>query len=290
MKLSIIANPISGGGRAYRRIESILKAWPHQGWEAELLPTRCAGHAGVLARELLEKPPDRLAVCGGDGTFNDVVSNLPDPPFPIALIPAGTANVLAHEVGLPFDPARAIEIAVKGPEKRVDLGLLQAREERRFLLMAGIGFDAYVVSKVPPKKRKFGLATFYVTALRALLAYSFPEFHVLADGETIPATSCLVANCRRYGGGLVFTPDARMDDGLLDLYILQEQSKTGNLRRLYWAWRGRPGPPGRLQRRRISRLRVEGPRGVWVQVDGELVGTLPVDVTLSRASFPLVVP
>ncbi len=290
MKLSIIANPISGGGRAYRRIQGILKSWPHQGWEAELLPTRCAGHAGVIARELLEKPPDRLAVCGGDGTLNEVVSNLPDPPFPVALIPAGTANVLAHEFGLPPEPGRAIEIAIKGTEKRVDLGILNAREQRRFLLMAGVGFDAYVVSKVRPKKRKFGIATFYVTALRALLAYSFPEFHVIVDGVRIPATSCLIANARKYGGGLVFTPDARMDDGLFDLFILQEKSKAGTFRYLYSAWRGRPVTSDRLQRRRASHLRIEGPRGIWVQADGELVGTLPIDVELFRAAFPLIVP
>jgi YegS/Rv2252/BmrU family lipid kinase len=290
LRLAIIANPISGGGRAFKRIEQLLKVWPHREWEVEFLPTKCAEHAGVLARELLSHPPDRLAVCGGDGTFNDVVSSVPGPPFPVALIPSGTANVLAHELGLPYDAAGALEVALKGTVRQVDLGILRGNGHHHFLLMAGIGLDAYVVSKVRPKKRRFGLAAFYLASLRALLSYTFPEFNVMAQGETIPATSCLIANTRHYGGGLVFTPDASMEDGLLDLFLLREKSRIENFKLLFSAWRGKPRLDGRIQRRQLSALRIEGPRGIWVQADGELKGTLPLDVTLAHAAYPLVVP
>lgn len=290
MRLSIIANPISGGGRAFKRIKRLVKAWPYAGWEVELYPTRCAEHAGVLARELLDRPPDLLAVCGGDGTLSDVASSVPEPPFPVALIPAGTANVLARELGLPLDPIQSLEIALKRVVKHVDLGVLQGRKLQRFLLMAGIGFDAYVVSRIRPKKRRLGLAAYYLATVRALLSYHFPEFRVVAQEEVLAATSCLVANARNYGGGLVFTPSADMRDGILDVLILQGKPRISHFRLLLSAWRGKPRIDSCIQYRRLKSLRIEGPRGVWVQADGELVGTLPLEVTLSQATYPLVVP
>jgi YegS/Rv2252/BmrU family lipid kinase len=290
LRLSIIANPISGGGRAFKRIKRLIEVWPYAGWEVELLPTRCAEHAGVLARELLGRPPDLVVVCGGDGTFSDVVSSVPEPPFPVALIPAGTANVLARELGLPLDPIQSLEIALKRAVKHVDLGVLQGRKQQRFLLMAGIGFDAYVVSKVRPRKRRLGMAAFYFATVRALLSYHFPEFHVIVQEEVLDATSCIIANTRNYGGGLVLTPSADMGDGLFDVLILQGEPRIVHFRLLLLSWLGKSNVDPRIQYRRLQSLRIEGPRGVWVQADGELVGTLPLDVTLSHASYPLVVP
>jgi diacylglycerol kinase family enzyme len=184
LRLAIIANPISGGGRAFKRISRLIQEWPHSDWEVAFHPTRCTEHAGVLARELLDQPPDLLAVCGGDGTLNEVVSSVPEPPFPVALLPAGTANVLARELGLPLDPIQALHVALQRDVRRVDLGILRGRKLHRFLLMAGIGFDAHVVSRVRPKKRRLGLAAYYGATLRALMSYSFPEFRLLTRDET----------------------------------------------------------------------------------------------------------
>ena len=290
MRLAIIANPIAGGGRPFKRIERLLRAWPYTGWTAELHPTRCAGHAGALALEILEHPPDLLAVCGGDGTLNDVVSHVPEPPFPMALLPAGTANVLAREIGLSLDPITALDIALRRVVRRVDLGTLQGRSTHRFLSMAGIGFDAFVVSKIRPGRRRLGIGAFYAATLRAFLSYSFPEFLVHVQGETFAATSCLIANARTYGGGLVITPDADMCDGLLDILILQGKPRPSHMRFIISAWFGRPHKASWVRCLRAPIVRIDGARGVWVQADGELAGSLPVDVSLTHASFPLVVP
>ena len=95
MKLSIIANPVAGGGRAYRSIQDHVRHWPHPEWEVEILTTRSRNHAGLLAQELVSHPPDVLAICGGDGTVNEIATHVPQPTYPIAILPAGTANVLA---------------------------------------------------------------------------------------------------------------------------------------------------------------------------------------------------
>ncbi len=290
MKIAIIANPVAGRGRAYKIIHRLVQQWPYPDWECEFLPTRCPEHAGVLALEQLANPPDLLAVCGGDGTLHEVVSRVPDPPFPVALLPAGTANVLARDLGLPFDPARALEVALNRTVRRVDLGSLNARAKHSFLLMAGIGFDAYVASRVRPGiKARLGMFAYVISTLHALATYAFPEFQVSAGGEQVSATSCLVANAKGYGGGLVFTPTADMEDGLFDILVLQGRPRLAYAHFLWNAWRGRPKVYPWIKPIRASTVRVTGPRGLWVQADGELIGTLPLEIQVHPKVFPLVV-
>jgi YegS/Rv2252/BmrU family lipid kinase len=290
MKITIIANPVAGRGRAYKIIRRLVRRWPHADWECEFLSTRCPEHAGVLAMEQLANPPDLLAVCGGDGTLHEVVSRVPDPPFPVALLPAGTANVLARDLRLPLDPARALDVALKRAVRRVDLGALSARASHSFLLMAGIGFDAYVASRVRPAvKARLGMFAYVISTMHALATYAFPEFQVWAGGEQLTATSCLVANAKGYGGGLVFTPMADMTDGLFDILVLEGRPRLAYLHFLWNAWRGRPKGYPWVRQLRAPALQVTGPRGLWVQADGELIGTLPLGIKIVPKAFPLVV-
>lgn len=291
MRLSIIVNPIAGRGRAYRKLKEYAGRWPHQDWEVELLPTQCPEHAGEIARELASRPPDLVAVCGGDGTVSEVASCVPEPPFPIAVIPAGTSNVLARELGLPADPIEALRKALEGHTRRVDMGTLKGRSERRFLLMAGVGFDAYIVSKVRPAlKARIGETAYLIEVLRRVAGYPYPRFQVITETGTFSATSCIIANARGYGGGLVFSPEADLSDGFFDLLILEGSSWLGYVRFLRSAQRGKPRDFPWVRRCRCRTVRMEGPRGIWVQTDGELFGTLPVDVTIIPSSYPLVVP
>jgi diacylglycerol kinase (ATP) len=291
MKLAIIANPVSGRGRPFRKLERVLRNWPYPEWEVELHCTRGPEHAAAIAGELLADPPDRLAVCGGDGTLREVATGVPDPPFPVMLLPGGTANVLAHEIGLPFDPGRALEVGLRGKVRRMDLGRLQSRQVSRFVLFVGIGFDGYVNSRVRPRlKRKIGIAAYYLEAARGLLSCDFQQFEVITGHETLLATSCLAANSHSYGGRLALTPEADMCDGWFDLLVVQTRSRWDYFRMLWRAQLGRAPQYPWLQRRRVASLRIAGPRGIWIQADGEAAGTLPVEVSLEPAKFPLVVP
>ncbi len=288
MNLVIIANPVSGRGRACRSVQSYVRRWPHPEWNVRIVTTRGRDHAGSLAQELLGEPPDLLAICGGDGTVNEVASRVPRPPCPIALIPAGTANVLARELGIPLNPVRALQIALEGTVRKVDLGELGAGI-RRFLFVAGIGFDAQVVASVR-FKNVAGIAAYAAATVASLRSYSFPEFQVIADGRTYTATSCLACNARSYGGGLLFCPDADMSDGLLDVLVIEGRRRLRLARFLLNAWRGKPETGDWIHRLRVRTLKVEGSVDVPVQVDGELTGSLPLEISLSHLSFPLVIP
>ena len=291
MKLAIIANPVSGRGRAFRAIQNYAREWPHPDWEVEILSTRGQNHAGQLAQELVQRPPDILAICGGDGTINEIATYLPQPPFPIALLPAGTANVLARELGLPLNPVGALKIALRGRTRRIDLGCLGPGSRRRFIFVGGVGFDACVVSIVRPGlKTKLGMAAYALAILECLKNYPFPEFEVTINNRTIQATSFLACNSKRYGGGLLFCPDADMNDGMLDLLVLEGRRRVGLARFLFQAWLGRAEKGEWIHRLRSSTVRIEGPQGVLIQADGELVGGLPLEVSLTASAFPLVIP
>jgi len=288
-KIVIIANPVSGGGRALRAIRRHIRQWPHPDWNIEVLTTRSPDHAGSLARQLLEDPPDVLGVCGGDGTLNEVASRIPDPPFPVAVIPAGTANVIARELGLPLGPVAALEAALGGEEKRVDLGELGPRPGRRFLIVAGVGFDAYVVSKVRPGlKAATGMAAYAAAILGCLQSYPFPEFQVALGGRTYTATSCLLCNARSYGGGLLFCPEADMSDGFLDVLIVQGARRMALAWFLLRAWLGKADSPEWVLRVRADSLKLSGRKGIPVHADGELVAGFPPEIRISPRAFPLV--
>jgi diacylglycerol kinase family enzyme len=157
--------------------------------------------------------------------------------------------------------------------------------------MAGVGFDAHTVANVPPVlKSKVGIGAYAWTVLRSFQTYSFSAFQVMADEKSFSATSCIIANARKYGGEFVFCPEADPADGMLDLVILQGTSRLKYMMFLASAGYGRPHDFKRFERCRARKIKIEGPEEIWVQVDGECAGHLPVEIELLPASVPLVVP
>ncbi len=291
MRILIIANPRSGRGRAFRRVQEYVRNWPHSSWDVDLIATRAPGHAAEIARTLMARPPDILAVCGGDGTVNEVLNGMSEPGSPVAVLPGGTANVLARAIGIPLDPLEALRVALRGSCLQVDSCLLRGTQDRRFLLMAGAGFDAYVVSRTSSTlKDRVGIAAFYQSTLQCLVTYDFPEFLLEAEDLSIRTTTCVVANSRGYGGGLVLTPSADMTDGLLDIVAVQGRSRVKLALFALTALQGKPRGYPWVRYTRARSVQIEGPSRVMVQVDGEQVGTLPAAVQIVPHSFHLAVP
>ena len=139
-------------------------------------------------------------------------------------------------------------------------------------------------------KNMFGVLAYYQSAIQSLLTYSFPVFQVETEGEHFSTAACIIANARGYGGGLVLTPEADISDGMLDIVALEGGTRLEYAKFVFSAWRGRPGTYPWVKRARTKAVRAEGPRGIWAQVDGELAGTLPLEIGVVPASFPLMVP
>ncbi len=244
-----------------------------------------------MALEQASNPLDLLAVCGGDGTLQEVATALPNPPFPVALLPAGTANVLARIIGLPLDPLAALEIALRRKIQRIDIGVITGATRNAFLSMAGMGLDAHIAACVSAAlKDRLGMPAYALSAIRALAAYDFPEFKVRVNREEVRAAWCLVANSRGYGGGLIFTPDADMCDGLFDVLTVETRSPSAYARILLRAWARLPVNFSEVRCFRADSLAIEGPSTLKFQADGEIIGGPPARIAMLPASFPLIIP
>ncbi|MDP6952154.1 MAG: diacylglycerol kinase family protein, partial [Alphaproteobacteria bacterium] len=212
MHMAVIFNPVAGARRRnhFRVAMERLRAG---GCEPSIAETTGPGDAGRLATALAGDRVDRLLVAGGDGTINEVVNGmawLASPPE-LAILPLGTANVLAHEIGLTADAVA--ETALAGDARPITVGDVSGR---RFLLMAGIGLDAHVVAGVDGGlKRRIGKGAYAWSFAQRLFDFSFPGYRYrTAEGEGI-AASLVLANARHYGGRHVLAPTAGLEkDGL----------------------------------------------------------------------------
>ena len=284
----IVVNPISGRGRGMRAAQELEEGLRRSGVGTELVRTEARGAAFTLLRGLSPEVDLVLAV-GGDGTLREVLDGLVDPEIPVALLPYGTANVLAHELGLPRDVHHALEIILRGHRQALDVTHVKGHLS---FLVTGVGIDAMAVRDV--EERRHGTITkwSYVLALcRALLSYVPPRMRVELDGEALDGEFgfVLVSNTAHYGGLLRLERSSRLDDGRLEVYLFP----TGSIPELAASvlrgvLRGLPG--GAVEMRRARRVRIDSEEPVPYQIDGDFGGETPLEVELAPNQYRLLVP
>ena len=293
----LVYNPKAGGAGRRVDVPGIVERAAARGLELLALPTERARHATELVAARLGEELDLVVVAGGDGTVGEVAEALLGTPVPIAILPTGTANVVAREYGVGRTLAEA-ERTLTSPRRR-PITVWHAAG-RTSLIGAGVGFDARVMKNVVPwLKRAFGRTGYSWTATLEWLKYEFPPIEVTgvgADGApfTARATFVLAANTRRYGGDPILSPFADPENDLLDLVLFASHSR-GTLARWY----------GRLSRGQATHLALEGcsRRPVRsfavrslagyeldVQVDGDAVTTTPFEIGAAAGRVSLVVP
>lgn len=286
MLIKLIANPIAGGN-ARPQIDLLCRHFREQGHQVDLFLTAARGDAEAAARTARAGGYDRIVAAGGDGTLNEVINGLAPSTIPLAFIPLGTVNVLALEIGLPFDLLAAAKVAVAGVPTPVCLG--QAGE-RKFLLMAGIGFDAQVVRRVDSRlKRRIGRFAYVVAGLKTLLHWQEPRLIVtLGDGSVQRAGSVIIGNGRLYGGRFSLTPHARLIDATFEVLILRRSPRLALLRAGLRALLQRPprGADGLLLRTAALTIAGTAP----IQIDGDDFGDLPCAFVTLPGAITLVFP
>ncbi|MFP3871006.1 MAG: diacylglycerol/lipid kinase family protein, partial [Syntrophobacteria bacterium] len=225
----IICNPVAGGGSAQRRIGRLVEILRRQGHRAETFFTRAPGDAKRRAR-CIGPGVTTLGVAGGDGTVNEVLNGLPDPTrIPTVLLPTGTANMLARELGLPSKPEAVAEVIERGSVRKLDMGLV---DDRRFLMVLSSGFDAMVTEQIELRgRRPAGYCSYLPPVLKTLVDYRSPELTVAVDGrEGLEGGLVVVSNTRNYGGIFTVAERARCDSGHLDACIFQGCTIGGLMR------------------------------------------------------------
>ncbi len=274
--------------RPAHKLQAVVEHVRSIGTVVEAHPTDGSGHATSLARSALQRGCDLIVACGGDGTVNEVVAGMAGSSVPLLLIPAGTANVLAKEIGLPLDWVEAAGLLRTGLIRRIALGRVGSRP---FVLMAGIGVDAAVVSAVNPGLKKLlGQGAFWIAALQQLLRYPFAPFEVRAEGESRQATFAVISRVKNYGGGFRITGQADLFSDDFQVCLFQTRNRW-RFPRYFWnvVRRRHHRLPDVLQFRARSVL-VKGSPQIGLQVDGELIGCLPQSVTLQPDALSLLIP
>src|SRR6202050_2868810 len=228
----LIYNPASGRGRP-RRLggnEQAARILKHAGIAAELAPTTGRATATLMAHEAIEQKRDLVIACGGDGTINEIVNGLVGSRVPLALLPAGTANILAKELGIPWDIPAAAHLIADGIERRVALGMAtplpapgQAHSDqarRYFLCVAGAGPDGAIVHMVgDAAKTRAGILAYWWEGLRQLIQYRFPEMRVAGGGQDLRATLVVIGRTVHYGGPFKLTTRANLFEDSFEVLV-----------------------------------------------------------------------
>lgn len=281
-EILVILNPAARSERAkaaWRRIEKLPNC--------TMRVTTGPGDAQAVAEAAVKEGFGTIVAAGGDGTVNEVVNGLVGADVSLGILPVGTMNVFAAELGLPGDLDEAWAVIRAGRTRKVDL--LRANQQY-FIQLAGVGLDAQVVQATSWNfKKNFGPLSYLISAAQ-IAAKKPPRLLVEADGITREGSFVLIGNGRYYGGPVAFFKDARIDDGKLDVLIFKNLAYLDIARYLATVFMGKHTTLSDVEYFQTRRALVRSDEDVPVEVDGEVVTTLPVTFRISSRKLRVVVP
>lgn len=273
----IIINPVSGPkrrGTGAQRVEVATQTLERLGVEGEIRLTERAGHAHELALDAAASGAELVVGWGGDGTINEVARALVQRKDEgvaapsLAIVPGGSGNGLARELGIPFDPAQAIERALQAEARTIDAAELG---ERLFFNVAGIGLDAHVAALVSARVHHRGLLPYLTASAADLLRYRPIDYTLDIDGRTTQASALVLAfaNSRQWGFGAQIAPRADLRDGVLDFVIVQDRGFLGNALRVPSLFLRRIDRQRGIETHRIREVTIRSKEPMLFHVDGE---------------------
>ncbi len=299
----LIYNPTAGrsGAKRIHRLEEARRIFANAEIKIELQPTSAAGDATHLASQAVRDRRDMIVVCGGDGTVNEAVNGIASEPeghkVPLALLPGGTANVLAKELGLPWNIPRAAELILRGTPRQIALGLAVPLEnqcaQRYFISVAGAGPDGEIVYRVKPEiKKRAGILAYWFEGFYQLGKYTFPRFRAHSHERRIDATLVIVGRTKHYGGPFRITTEADLFEDSFELAALTTQSTARYLSYLPMLWLNKLRTVKDVHFWKAAAVRFEALKGetIYAQVDGESLCRLPVEFRIIPRALTLVVP
>jgi YegS/Rv2252/BmrU family lipid kinase len=291
----LIANPRAGQDGPARRQEALerfgalMKA---RGVDLEVQITTGPRDAIRLAADAAREGFGTVIVSGGDGTINEALQGLVGTGVRLAVWPRGTANVLGVELRLPRRLENLADVIAAGAVTKVRVACVtieKTGENRYFLLMAGIGLDAAIVDRVRPElKKRLGKAAFWYSGLESLAVWGIKEFQLDIDGQHHSATFAALGKTPRYGGNLAITPRARLDHPHFEICLIQSSNRLRYLQLLpFTLFGGIPEGTKGMCYLSATRVLATGD-GVLAQIDGELIGSLPMTFEITPYVIELV--
>ena len=293
MRAVIVRNPAAGKAiKLAAQFDQAVGEFRRAGWDVDIKDSTKRGHAADLTRAAVTANTDAVIAAGGDGTINEVIQALAGTSVLFGCLPMGTVNLWGHEIGLSSDVVKAARQLVSGNQIGVDLG---KAGNAYFLLMAGIGFDAEVVTalgEAEQSKQRFGRLPYVAPAIRVWPRFHGAEVHLQINGSvtTYHALMVLASNTRWYGGLARPARDAIANDGRLDLTIYSGRGPLGVLRHLAPFVIGRQRGMRSSETLRVEAVTVTADPPLAVQVDGDYIGNTPVDIAVRRHALQAIVP
>jgi diacylglycerol kinase (ATP) len=285
-----IVNPAAGQEQPILKVLNALFQKYRLDWDISITKTR--GDAHRLTRQALRYGVELLIVNGGDGTVMECAAGLVGSDIPLLILPGGTANVMAHELGLPFDLKEGASLAVNPDAaiRPVDMGQMGSTY---YMLRAGMGFEAAMVEGADRElKDRLGLLAYWISALQALADPPIARYRLDLDGELheTEGLACIIANSGHIGmRGLLLSPRVDISDGLLDVMVITRADLPALVSLLASVVGGGPEPPV-LKHWQVRQARVEADPPRSVQVDGELLAKTPVTIRVVPAAVQVLVP
>lgn len=290
---AVIVNPKAAGGKAIKKLPEISAAASSVAPEYMLHVTSSIEDARLQAREFSNLGIERIVAVGGDGTFNEVANGILESGARPALgiVPAGTGCDLPRTLGVPTSIAESLVFALTSEARPMDVGLAKTTTvERHFLNVAGMGFDAKVADRAQRTKLLSGKKAYIAALARSLTDFGYIDVHIEINGQEIATKAVFVsiANAQYLAGGFHFAPMARIDDGLLDLAIIDDISLPGFIKAVPSVMRGKHLSNPHWSHYTTTKVKVTATTPALVQLDGEIVGTSPAEFSIVPKAIDVV--
>jgi YegS/Rv2252/BmrU family lipid kinase len=298
-----IVNPNAGNGKGkkdWNRIADILKK---NSIQFNMKFTDSKGHATEITRELIASGYKKIISIGGDGTLFEIVNGIftqeyfPATDIILSMIPVGTGNDWGRMFGIPLVYEGAVQVIKEGKLMLHDIGVInyysgEEKVTRYFINIAGLGFESIVVRKTNKQKEKgkSNKAIYFYNLLSSLFSYKKTFADITIDGKTSKAKifSVNVGNGRYCGGGMRQTPDARPDDGLLDITVIKEMGRIEIIRSLKLLYDGTILSHPKVDGYRSNNLKISSESLMYVEADGESLGHTPVEFGIIPSAVNIV--
>jgi YegS/Rv2252/BmrU family lipid kinase len=294
--ITLIYNPLAGGlrGPVSSALLDAQKALGKYTAKVSAVATDAPRVAGRMAADAIACGADLIVVAGGDGTINEVAEGVAGSDVPLAILPAGTANVLACEMGVPKNLLKAAEALHSYSPERISTGRIVSRDEppRSFLLMAGAGLDAHIVYSLNyTLKRRLGKAAYWLAGFQQF-GKTLPEFAVRAGGREYIASFALISKVRNYGGDLEIAREVSLFDDEFEIVLFQGSQSWRYVKYLAAVAVGQLKAISGVTVLRAGEVELSHAhdRRVYVQVDGEFAGHLPARIEIVPASLTMLIP
>lgn len=261
-------------------IEEVRKKCEMESIEFNVEFTRHPRHATELAKAARNKF-ELIIVAGGDGTINEVINGMADSKATLVIIPFGTTNVLASELGIPTDPKKAADLITKGKKIEMDLGYAEtSKESRYFSMMLGVGPFAQVIKGMTPQyKKRWGRFAYPFGLIKLIFKYKWDKIYVKHTEDSV-GYFVLMANIKYYAGEYEIADKAKISDGFLDLVVIDRKKPWDILVLIFSFSIGRLNKYLRKEYYQIKEAKIFSDHKMQIQVDGEVLGKLPVNVKI----------